>query len=285
MTNPHVIDLDPNFLAQIKVPLAVNKFRFSGGETHIKLEHNIDLVTDVLIRHRLNSAENIMELLLATDAAKRRFRKVRVSALFPYIPYARQDKVMAQGEPFSLKVFANLINAQNYETVWVLDPHSDISDALIENIRHIDPYYLFNAKDDIIKNFGENFVMVSPDGGALKKIYKNATFIGYKGPIYCATKLRDVSTGKIVRTTLDATKKDLKGKTVWIQDDICSGGRTFIELSKVLKNKGAKHVVLSVSHYEGIADEDKIKDSGIEQIYTTNSISNAGTDLVKRFSI
>jgi ribose-phosphate pyrophosphokinase len=72
-----------------------------------------------------------MQLLLATDALRRAgFRKI--SAWLPYFPAARQDRIMMPGEPLSVKVYAQIINAQGYERVMVFDPHSDVTPALLD---------------------------------------------------------------------------------------------------------------------------------------------------------
>lgn len=266
----HILNLDPNFILDYGPQIPHIIFKFPAQESHIKLSPVTDFVTDVLITHRLNNAENIMELLLATDAIRRRFKGVRVSAYFPYIPYARQDKLMVTGEPFSLKVFTNLINSQNYEKISVLEPHSDVAGALINNLEEIFPYYLITADKIIKKNFGE-FVLIAPDGGALKRIYKQATTINYKGNIYCANKMRDVSTGKIIRTEIN-DNGELKDKVAVIFDDVGSYMNTFMNLSKVLKEKcGAKNVILVVAHHEGVADNAKLQESGIDMVITTNS--------------
>jgi ribose-phosphate pyrophosphokinase len=93
-----------------------------------------------------------------------------------------------------------------------------------------------------------------------------------------------VGTGEIIRMTLDATQDEIKGKTVWIQDDICDGGRTFIELAKLLRERGAAKVILSVSHAIISHGEEELK-KWIDKIYTTDSIKNDESGLVKRYKL
>lgn len=283
----HYLILDPNFVLPgfgEATLLKHKSFIFNGGEAHIKIEPVKDVVTKILVIHRINNSQNLMELLLAADALRRQFEKAEINCLIPYIPYARQDRPMVDGEPFSLNIFAKILALANFNKVFCLDPHSDVSAALIPNLVAQEPTYLKWAAQKIERTFGE-YVLIAPDGGALKKIYKNAKYIGYKGNIYCAGKVRNVDTGEIVRMTLDATPEELNGKTVWIQDDICSKGGTFMALSKVLKERGAKHVVLSVSHYEGVADETALRESGIDKVYTTDSKGNGETEMVRRFNL
>ncbi len=284
--NMRNIYLDPKFCPESGcAELKHETFKFSAGEVHIKLKETQDIVTNVTISHRLNSSNDIMLLLLAADAVRRKFERAEINAFIPYLPYARQDRVMVEGEPFSLEVLANVLATAKFNKIYTLDPHSDIASVLIKNLVVMPSYYLQKIKDDIIKNFGD-FVIVSPDGGALKKIYKQAELIGYKGNIYCASKLRNVGTGAIIRTSIDGDFEDFQNKTIWIIDDICSRGGTFVALAKKIKETcdGECKVVTSVSHYEGVADENILKQS-LDKMYKTNSISDYESDFVKNISI
>lgn len=283
-----VLNLDPKFKPspwKNSQEIPVNLFNFPGGECHVKISRTpVNQESQITITTRLRNGNDLMNLLLATDAVKRQYKDVPVSAFIPYIPYSRQDRPMVPGEPFSLKVFANLINSQNYNKVYCFDPHSDVTPALIENLQVLDSTYLIEAKNDIVEKFGE-FVMIAPDGGALKKIYKQAEFIGYKGEIFCATKVRDVTTGKIVRTKVEAAKEDIAGKVVVITDDIISYGNTFMSLATALKEMGADKVILCVTHYEGVTDLQKAQAAGIDHIYTTNSICDIESAGITQFKL
>jgi ribose-phosphate pyrophosphokinase len=275
---------DPIYHSDIDGYINYKKFIFSGGEVHIKLTSEGRLtVNKVLITHRINNSQNLMELLLAADAVRRQFANAVISAFIPYLPYARQDRPMVEGEPFSLKVFVNLLKTANFNKVFTLDPHSDVSPALIDNLEIIEPYYLKQTFYDIRKEYGDEILLVAPDGGALKKIYNHAKYIEYKDEIICATKHRDVSNGKILRTEIpDGSYGDFGA--IWIMDDICDGGRTFIELAKILKMYGGKRVVLSVSHAIVSHGEEELK-KYIDKIYSTVSVKNDESDLIKRYEI
>lgn len=283
-----VLNLDPKFCPSFwskSQEIPVKLFNFPAGECHVKIgSAPVNQETQITITTRLRNGNDVMNLLLATDAVKNQYRDVPVSLFLPYIPYSRQDRRMVNGEPFSLKVFAGLINSQNYNKVYCFDPHSDVTPALINNIQILEQTYLLEAKKDIVEKFGD-FVMIAPDGGALKKIYKQAEFIGYSGEIFCATKVRDVSTGKIIRTKVEAAKEDIENKVVVIFDDVGSYCGTFMALSEELKKMGAKNVILCVTHYEGVADLQKIQKSGIDHIYTTNSILDIISEGITQFKL
>ena len=106
-------------------------FVFNGGEPHIKIEEEL-IGQQVTITHRLNSFNDVGLLLVATDALKRMGVQL-IDLLIPYFPAARQDRVMVAGESLSVKVYVDIINAQNYNKVMVFDPHSEVTPALLNN--------------------------------------------------------------------------------------------------------------------------------------------------------
>ncbi|MBE3101465.1 MAG: ribose-phosphate pyrophosphokinase [Firmicutes bacterium] len=241
------------------------RLRFNGGENHIKLTSHIQ--EQVTIEAQLKNSDYMMELLLATDAL-RRAGATEISLLAPYIPYGRQDRVMVLGEPLSIKVFAQLINSQNYKTVYTFDNHSEVTNALLNNCVEISNHRM--VKTFVYDEEGHSVRLVSPDGGSLKKVFRLAQDCNRQ--VITASKHRDVATGKITGTEVHA--RDLTGSTCVIVDDICDGGRTFVELAKALKEKGAKKVILYVSH--GIFSYGTIElCKNIDKIYTTNCFRRA----------
>ncbi|AOM79177.1 ribose-phosphate diphosphokinase [Pedobacter steynii] len=249
-------------------------FLFSGGEVHIKLQDRAD---EVLVSARLNDSNDVMKLLLAVDALRRNGSKT-ITAFIPYLPYARQDRVMVGGEPLSIKVMCNLINSCNFEKVYVFDVHSEVSLALLDNCELISNYSL--AKQ-VLSNHSD-YLLVSPDAGALKKIYKLAEALSYTNDIVLCNKVRDVSNGKIKQITVD--QDDLGGKDCFIIDDICDGGATFVGVAKELKKRNAGKVSLIVSHGIMSHGETELID-WIDHIYTTDSIKNDSSALISRIPL
>lgn len=221
----------------------VKSFVFSGGEVHVNIE---DIKNTGYIYASITNSEELIKLLMVTDAYKRKF-SITPELYLPYIPYARQDRVCNNGEALSIKVFSDLINSQNYPAVHVLDPHSDVSTALINNIRVTDNTVLAKKVWDSLTSYNkEDLYLVSPDAGALKKTHKVAKAIGYDKEVIFCEKQRDTKTGDITGTKVYCD--DIEDNNFVLVDDICDGGRTFIEIAKVLKEKGANRVILVVSH-------------------------------------
>lgn len=221
-------------------------FLFSGGEWQIRFSpDSIAIGGEIIIEVSIVTSLDVMRLLITTDALRRINPYTPISVCMPYIPYARQDRVMVEGEALSIKVFADLINSQHYKNVYVLDPHSDVSKALINNLVliNIDD----NVKNILADQWWGNLILVAPDAGALKKTFSVAKRNKITS-VVCGFKERNVANGEITRTEIVYGNVDVKGATAVMIDDICDGGRTFVELAKRLKKDGASRVILIVSH-------------------------------------
>ncbi|MBL7919857.1 MAG: ribose-phosphate pyrophosphokinase [Bacteroidia bacterium] len=244
--------------------------KFAGGECHVKFLTPFSEEDKVRINTRLNSSDDVMNLCLAVNAIRNMYVNY-IEVFIPYIPYARQDRVMVQGEPLSIKVFANILNSLNLNKVIVFDAHSDVSTALINNCHNTANYEMVN--DFIGKVKLTDFVLVSPDLGAYKKVDKLAQKINYKGNIATGIKVRDLATGQIIKS--DVNTDNLNGKACIVVDDICDGGRTFIELATALKAKNGGDLYFIASH--GIFSHnalDRLKEAGYKNVGSSNSISS-----------
>jgi ribose-phosphate pyrophosphokinase len=243
-------------------------FYFSGGEPHIKIQQEIP-GDEVTITTRINSFNDIGMLLMATDALRRMGVK-KLHAVIPYFPAARQDRLMVPGEPLSVKVYADLLNAQQYESVTIFDPHSDVTPAVVNNVRAVSNHAFVQ---DCLQNV-QDYILISPDGGALKKIYKLSEYLG-GAPVTECTKKRDVATGRLTKFAVG--EADLHGKTCVIVDDICDGGATFTGLAEKLKEHNAGDIYLIVSH--GIFSKGtEVLAPFFKKIFTTDSVKTITGD-------
>ncbi|NAS30030.1 ribose-phosphate diphosphokinase [Flavobacteriaceae bacterium R38] len=269
------LHLDNSFTPYGK-SIAFESFVFSGGEPHIKvLETNIG--ETVMITHRINSFNDLGLLLVATDALRRSGVK-DIEVFIPYFPAARQDRVMIKGEALSVKIYADIINAQNYSKVFIFDPHSEVTPALLNNVNVIQNYEFVKK---CLASINEEILLISPDGGALKKIYKVSEHLGGVDVIECSKK-RDVKTG--ILSGFRVYEDDLQGKHCAIIDDICDGGGTFLGLAKALKEKNAGNLSLIVSHgifSKGFDDLEKVFNS----IFTTNSFQNINNNKITQIEL
>jgi len=246
----------------------IDSFNFSGGEVSVKTYYTD---TYVMVKANLRNSRDIMELLLICEVLKR--QRCTIGLQIPYIPYARQDRVCNEGEAFSIKVFAKLINDIGAFKVSGWDVHSDVTNALINNFHNVPCQDILSKCSELEKLLSDNSVYIcSPDSGSLKKIQKvQEKFNIDNDRVILATKIRDVSTGNIVNTEVYAD--NLKGRKVLIIDDICDGGRTFIELAKKIKIIGSGKIILYVTH--GIFSKGfEVFENIIDEVWTTDSFCN-----------
>ena len=261
-----ILNLDPKFNPILnQEQINFQSFTFSGGEPHIKINPDFDHNQKVTITHRLNSFNDLGLLCITVDALRR--MEVKIIDLFiPYFPAARQDRVMIKGESLSVKVYADIINGLQLNKVFVFDAHSEVTPALVNNCEVI-PNHTFIK--EVLKVIGENIKLISPDGGALKKIYKVSEFLGGIDVVECS-KSRDVKTGKL--SGFKVYEDDLNGIDCLIVDDICDGGGTFVGLAEELKKKNAGKLYLAVSH--GIFNKGFEVLNCFDGIFTTNSVKD-----------
>lgn len=186
----------------------------------------------------------------------------------PYLPYARQDKEIANDQTFSLHAFANLLNVLRCDKVTAVDVHNPgRTSSLIRNFENISPQRL-HAK---IVGQVEPDLIVFPDAGARSRYPWLSSYAAHV--VY--DKERDPATGKVLKHVL--TKEGspellADGKRLLIMDDICDGGATFLSIAKAVKaeHKDVK-LHLFVTHGLYSKGESVLVDAGFT-LYTTNSL-------------
>lgn len=272
-----ILNLDQNFKPiQGKPEIDFDAFTFNGGEPHIKIKSDLSRMDEVHVTHRITSFNEMGFFLIAVDAL-RRMNVKSIHAVIPYFPAARQDRVMIAGESLSVKVYADIINALNLDSITVYDPHSEVTPALLNDAITISNHAFIR---NVLDQLSERTILISPDGGALKKIYKVAAFLQDYDVVECS-KSRDVKTGQL--SGFKVYYENLEGRDCLIVDDICDGGGTFMGLATELKKKNAGKLYLAVSH--GIFSKGTSKLLEVfEKVYTTDSfrtITEEGVEQLK----
>lgn len=220
--------------------------------------------------------ENDAELFTLV-CLRKHYSRAKATLWMLYCPHARMDRVKEPGDVFTLKYFAEIINDLNFERVNILDPHSSVCTALINNVRALSPEdYIKTAIDKCKPN-----MLFYPDEGSQKR-YSNMASMEYAFGI----KKRDWSTGKIEGLDVAGCADKIKDSRILIVDDICSRGGTFYHSAKKLKELGAKEIYLYVTHCENTILEGDVLTSGlIEKVYTTNSIFTKEHEKIEVFKI
>jgi len=259
-----------NLISPEKSTIRFKTMVFPDSQPHIKIEMasvaGLNRAEPLKLLTRIANANDLLLLLFVKNTLDYlEFEKIELS--ISYLITARMDRVMLDGEPFSLKVIAGILNQGGFRKISIFDPHSEVTTALIEHSYPISNHqFVKDALDDFFtKNDKSHFCLVSPDAGALKKIHKLAQYLNVEDVVECM-KERDVKTGTL--TNFKTATTDLSNQTCFIVDDICDGGGTFAGTAKMLKEKGAKKVILIVSH--GIFSKGTDIDF-VDEIYTTDS--------------
>lgn len=249
----------------------VEVFTFSGGEVSVTLPYiPMSSKSNVTVQAKIQCSDGLIALLMTKEALDAvTWGSTKVYLHLGYVPYARQDRRCNEGEALAIRVLASLINSMNFDCVTILDPHSDVVGALINNVEIIEQRMLLSRANRLCTQLQKgNLTLVAPDAGATKKALDIAKhFNGVE--VIQATKERDTKTGRLTHFNYYG---DVSGKDLLIVDDIFDGGGTFAGLAAKLKEGGAKSITLFVTH--GIfAKGLKIIDGLIDTVYTMDTLN------------
>ncbi|MBA7664804.1 Ribose-phosphate pyrophosphokinase [subsurface metagenome] len=240
--------------------------RFSDGEIRVKIEENVRGVDVFMIQSTQAPAENLMELLLMLDAAKRA-SAARITAVIPYYGYARQDKKDEPRVPISAKLVADLLTQAGANRVLALDLHAEQIQGFfsipVDHLYASPVFAEFYAKRDL-----SDYVVVSPDAGGARRARGYAKRMGGL-PMAIVDKRRE----KKDRPEALNLVGDVEDKTCLLLDDVVTTGTTLIEATELLLKHGARGVRAAISHGvfagEAIA---KLTASPMEEIVVTDSL-------------
>lgn len=225
----------------------VVKGRFPNNEVDYKPWNGFDFEIH-------NNATNKFELIFESNedlfnlqVIKKMFddkvsKKTRAGLHILFFPYSQMDREMSS-HGFSLKYVAQIINDMNFDYVKVYDPHSNVLPALLNKCFVEYPIKSFLDADAHINNCSYDLLFF-PDNGAAKKYVEVLNCKNYR----FGNKKRNLETGEIECYEVIANKEDIEGKRILIVDDLCMGGRTFVEAAKALREMGAAKVELYVTH-------------------------------------
>lgn len=192
------------------------------------------------------------------------------------------------GDVFTLKYFAEIINSLSFDAVYVLDAHSNVSLALINNVIkiNVNPIIAW-AYDRVIENEGKEKkppIFVFPDDGAFKR-YKGSVGFVDSPDVMVGKKVREWSTGKITDFYLEPVTESLwnpdkiSGRSAIIIDDIISYGGTMAHCVNALRKIYVENIYIYCSHLENsVLDAEKgtllplLNDGTVKRLYSTNSL-------------
>lgn len=247
--------------------IGYEKIKYADSQVSIKLDESIlqtAVDTPIFILTRFNNYEDLFYLLGATEVLRsRNFQNIYAG--ITCLLGQRSDQRFEETQSFDLRIISDILNSQNYTAVILNEPHSMVAPGMIRNSRLMPQSVFMNHVMDTMYTQmpGQRFTFVSPDAGAYKRIYKLAE--RYNVPMVAANKFRDKDGPKV------SFLGDVKDQVCVIVDDYCDGGRTFIQLAKLLREQGAKNVVLAVPHFLASYGIECLMED-IDFVITTNSI-------------
>ena len=248
------------------VPVAFKVF--PDGESYVRLEGNVQGENAVIVQTTCPPAQDgkLFQLAFMADAVKRG-GAIKVTAVVPYLAYARQDKMFLAGEDISVETVARMLKAAGIDELLTVNIHSEEALGQFPFPAKTVSAIPLLAQYFVDKGFKGAFAL-SPDKGAMHIAKQAQEVLG--GDAGSLDKQRDRYTGQTKQT---AKVLNVKGQIVIIFDDIISTGSTIAGAAKILLEQGAKHVFCACVHGLLIGDAEKrILDAGVEEIVGTDSV-------------
>jgi len=251
----------------LHIPLAGSEIRsFSDSETWVKITENVRGADVFVIQSTYTPTnDHLMELLLLIDALKRA-SAARINAVIPYFGYARQDRKDQGRVALSAKLVANMITTAGADRVIALDLHANQLQGFFDiPVDHLYawPYLLKYCKSLNL----DNYIVVSPDVGNVKMARAYADRLG--APLAIIDKRRPTPNVAEVMNIIG----DIKGKNVFLFDDMIDTGGTIASGAKALVEQGARDIYACCTHpvFSGNAKE-RIIAAPIKKVIVTNTI-------------
>lgn len=277
--------------------------KFPNNESFADMIYDYPSVEkDNIILFKFEGDEEIFHLTCVKDFVDNNWPTKACHLVMPYIPYSRMDR-QEEKRLFTLKTFAKIINSMNFASVTVMEPHSEVSVALIDKVKVVNksaelaleamrdvlgltgsawfqPSYGYEEKVSELSFNLEGLLglaevdgvyLVYPDAGAEKRYRKQIKY----GKVLTCSKDRDFNTGKINSIVVNGADKAQDCKIAIIVDDLSSRGGTFIGAASAIRAAipNIEKIILCVTHCENtIFDGTVLSGTEIDKVYTTNSI-------------
>lgn len=238
--------------------------RFSDGEIWVKYGENIRGREIFIIQSTNPPSDNILELLILIDAARRASAK-RITAVIPYFGYSRQDRKDQPRVSITAKLMANLITVAGADRVITMDLHA----SQIQGFFDIPFDHLYGSSIFLkhVMNLSDNLAVVSPDVGGIKvaRAYSKMLHSG----LVVIDKRRLAHNQAEVMNIIGETD----GKDILLVDDLIDTAGTFVGAIKALKAKGANKIFGAITHpmLSGSAVE-RLNQSELDLLFVMDTI-------------
>lgn len=256
--------------------------KFKDGEISVKINQSIR-GKDVYIMQPTSSPtnDNLMELLILIDAC-RRASAGYINAIVPYYGYARQDRKTRGREPITAKLVANLLTTAGADRVVTMDLHAGQIQGYFDiPVDHFSAIRLLSTHfTDIVNDNADDYVVVSPDLGGVRRAREFADYL--KLPIAIIEKRRPKPNVSEVMSVIG----EFKGKHAIIVDDMIDTAGTITNASEFLIDSGAKDVYIVATHGVFSGDAiDKLNNSRVKEVVITDTIKQPEEKLIDKLTI
>ncbi|ASU14043.1 Ribose-phosphate pyrophosphokinase [Mesomycoplasma hyopneumoniae] len=259
------------------IPLSgIERIVYADGEVLLKSKETIRNSTVFVVANTSRPVnENIMELLIFIDSLKRGYAQ-EIIVILSYYGYARQDRKSSGRQPITAKLVANLLEKAGITKLILVDIHNPSIQGFFDfSVDEIHGQYIL-ANELVGKN--KDYVVVSPDHGGAVRARILAEILGKQTNVAVIDKRRTGANKSEVLGLIG----DVDGKDCIIIDDIIDTGGTIINAANVIREKGAKSVVLAATHGVFSHGFEKFQENpNIDKVIITDSIDNK--ELAKKF--
>jgi ribose-phosphate pyrophosphokinase len=252
--------------------------RFSDGEIFVQINENVRGADLFIIQSTNAPADNLMELLMLIEAA-RRASAMRITAVIPYYGYARQDRKDKPRVAITAKLVANLITTAGADRIITMDLHA----GQIQGFFDLPHDHLYSAPifNNHFRKLGlNNLVIVSPDVGSIK--LARATANALDADLAIVDKRRPRPNESQVMNLIG----EVQGKNVLIRDDMVDTAGTLVQAAVLLKERGALDIYAACTH--GVlsgAALSRLAESPIKKMIVCDSIDHTGKSLPEQIEI
>ncbi len=249
-------------------------FDFSDGEYQPCLEESVRGSRVFIIGSTFPPADNLMEMLLMIDAAKRASAD-KITAVIPYFGLARQDRKDKPRVPIGAKLVANLLSAAGATRVMTMDLHADQIQGFFEI--PVDHLFASTIFIEYVKSLNlDNLTIASPDMGGAKRARTYASYLNAE-VVICYKERKKANNVDFMTLIGDVT-----GKNVILVDDMIDTAGTLAKAADIIMDAGALSVRAMATHpvFSGGAYE-RIQDSKLEEVIVTDSIPLKNTSISK----
>lgn len=270
----------------LKTPISSSEvIRFENSEVRVRINEEIKNQDCIVIQPTANPTDtNLMELFFFCDSLRRSEAK-KVIGILPYFGYARQDFQHREGECVSANVIIRFLQSIGFSKIYTINIHDEATEGVFsipfKNLSAL-PLLANQIKKYLnIKNLAQlrdQVAVVSPDQGGIERAREFEDHLLNEGehssdiPLVVIEKRRNLA--KIHQSQALALYGNVENKTVILIDDLITSGGTLIHAAELCLEKGAKQVIAAIVHHDfSPGAPQKLQDSPITRIFSTNTIS------------